>query len=192
MPRAATRASDRCPESPKEARQTGCMATPQRILLAGVSGSGKSTLARRIAARGYPYTEIDGLYHGEGWTRRESFADDVRSLAAEPRWVAEWQYSEVRQLLAERADLIVWLDLPTPVVMARVIRRTMRRARTREELWNGNVEPGLVHAVTNDEGIIRWAWKTRAKYRALVPRAGVPTVRLRTQREIEAWLLTLA
>jgi hypothetical protein len=106
--------------------------------------------------------------------------------------VTEWQYAEARPVLAARADLIVWLDLPTPVVMSRVVRRTIRRARTREQLWNGNVEPGLLHALTNDEGIIRWAWKTRAKYREIVPHAGVTTVMLRSQRAIDTWLLTVA
>jgi adenylate kinase family enzyme len=164
----------------------------QRILVAGVSGSGKSTLARRIAAKGYPYTELDSLHHGEGWTRRPEFEADVRAIAAGERWVSEWQYRDVRPLLAARADLIVWLDLPTRVTMARVIRRTIRRSVTREVLWNGNREPGLWHALTSNDGIIRWAWNTRKNYRETVPRAGVETVRLRSSREVEAWLVAFA
>jgi len=160
----------------------------QRILVAGVSGSGKSTLARRIAARGYPYTELDSLHHGPGWTRRPEFEAEVQAIADGERWVSEWQYRDVRPLLAARADLIVWLDLPTRVTMARVIRRTIRRSATKEVLWNGNREPGLWHALTSTDGIIRWAWKTRNNYRRTVPEVGVETVQLRSAKNVERWL----
>ena len=39
------------------------------------------------------------------------------------------------------ADTLVWLDLPLPLVMGRLLRRTVKRAVTREELWGtGNRE----------------------------------------------------
>jgi hypothetical protein len=44
--------------------------------------------------------------------------------------------------VSERADVLVWLDLPIPVVMWRLLRRTYVRNRDKVELWNGNVEPG--------------------------------------------------
>ena len=69
-------------------------ARPRRVLVAGTSGAGKSTVARRIGeVLGLPYVEIDGLFHGPGWTRRESFEADVRRVAAAPDWVTEWQYA---------------------------------------------------------------------------------------------------
>jgi hypothetical protein len=57
--------------------------------------------------------------------------------------VTEWQYSLVRGILAERADLLIWLDLTRGVVMWQVVRRTLRRRLRREVLWNGNIEPPL-------------------------------------------------
>lgn len=169
-------------------------APQRRILIAGVSGVGKSTLARRVAdATGSPYTEIDALYHGPGWTPRTEFVDDVCAYSAEPGWVTEWQYQPVRQLLLERADTLVWLDLPVRVAITRVVLRTVRRQRTKQVLWNGNTEPGLWHAVRNPEGIIRWAIKHQRTYRRTVPEAVIThphlrLVRLRSQREVEAWL----
>ena len=47
------------------------------------------------------------------------------------------------------------LDLPTPVAVSRVARRTIIRRRTQLELANGNTEPGMWHALVNREGIIR-------------------------------------
>ena len=179
------------------ARQTLPGPTPARVLVAGVSGVGKTTVARRIGEKlGLPHTEIDSLFHGPNWTPRSAFDAEVRELVARPAWVTEWQYSSARPVLAARADLLVWLDLPFRVTLARVIRRTLRRARTRETLWNGNVEPGLWHAVTDAEGIIVWAVKTRKKYRREVPaleaeHPGLAIVRIRSQREADAWLSRL-
>ena len=170
---------------------------PRRILVAGVSGVGKTTLARRIgAALALPHTEIDALYHGPNWTPRAEFDAEVAALVATPEWVTEWQYSDARPLLAARADLLVWLDLPFRVTLARVIRRTFRRVRTGETLWNGNVEPGLWHAFTAPEGIVVWSVRTRNNYRRRVPalmaeHPELVVVRLRSQREADGWVARL-
>lgn len=169
---------------------------PRRVLVAGVSGTGKSTLARRIgAALALPYTEIDGLHHGPGWTKRPEFEAEVAAVVAGEAWVCEWQYSSVRQLLAERADLVVWLDLPFPVTLIRVVRRTLRRRLRREELWHGNVEPPLHTFLTDPEHIVRWAISTRHSYRERVPALAVEhpqltVVRLRRRGEVDRWLRT--
>src|SRR4051794_3869970 len=111
----------------------------RRVLVAGPSGSGKTTLAEQIGrAWSLPHTEIDSLYHGPNWTPRPDFVADVRRLVAGDMWVTEWQYRAVRELLAGRAELIVWLDLPRTAVMAQVTRRTLRRRWRRQQLWNGN------------------------------------------------------
>ena len=167
---------------------------PRRVLVAGVSGAGKTTPCRRIAATASPrHTEIDRLFHGKGWSVRKEFEADVARFSAAPAWVAEWQYSSARRRLVDRADTLVWLDLPTPLVLARVIRRTVRRRVRREVLWNGNVEPGLWNAFLSPEGIVRWALRTRGKYRQAVPLLAtthprLTVVRLRSQREVELWL----
>lgn len=168
---------------------------PRRILVAGVAGAGKTTLAARIAPIvDVPHTEIDGLFHGPDWTPRGTFLDDVRSLVRAEAWTTEWQYSSARPLLAQHADLVVWLDPPFwAVTLPRVIRRTLRRRIRREVLWNGNVEPPLRTFFTDREHIVRWAISTRGKYRMLVTqleidRPDLPIVRLRSAREVEKWL----
>lgn len=167
---------------------------PRRILVAGVSGVGKTTLAARISVEaGVDYTEIDGLFHGPGWTPRPEFVGDILRLAATDEWVTEWQYSSARAILLQRADTLVWLDLPFRVTLARVIRRTVRRRVRREVLWNGNREPGLIHAICAPEGIIRWAVRTRRKYRILVAdaasqRPDLVVVRLGATRDVDSWV----
>lgn len=164
-----------------------------RVIVAGASGAGKTTLAAHIGVRlGLPHTEIDALFHGPGWTPRSEFVADVQRLAAGERWVTEWQYALVRPLLAERADLLVWLDLPLPVVMRQVIWRTVRRRLLREELWNGNREPPFRTIVADPEHIVRWAWTGHAKIEAKVldlheHRPDLPVVRLRSRAEVRRW-----
>ena len=169
----------------------GC---PRRILVAGTSGSGKTTLAARIGEiLQVPHVEIDALFHGPGWTRRPTFEDDVRRFAAEPRWVTEWQYSQVRALLVDRADLLVWLDLSRRRVMEQVGRRTLRRRLGRQVLWNGNVEPPLWTILTDPEHIVRWAWSTDGKTGPRVAalqaeRPELDVVRLPSRSAVERWV----
>lgn len=170
-------------------------ARPRRVVVAGVSGVGKTSLARRIAkVIDAPHTEIDALYHGAGWVPREEFLDDVRALVDEESWTTEWQYSTARPLLAARADVLVWLDLPfATVTLPRVVRRTLRRRLRREILWNGNIEPPLHTIFTDREHIVRWAFSTRNTYRERVPalertHPHLRVVRLRSSSEVESWL----
>lgn len=168
---------------------------PHRVLVAGVSGAGKTTLARRVASViGAPHTEIDALFHGPGWVPRPQFLDDVRAFVAQDAWTTEWQYSEARPILAARADLLVWLDLPfATVTLPRLLLRTVGRRVRREELWNGNVEPPLWTVLTDREHVVRWAVHTRGKLRVRVPQLEeqaphLVVVRLRSPREVTRWV----
>ena len=167
---------------------------PSRVTVNGTSGAGKSTLAGRIGrSLDLPYTEMDSLFHGPGWTPNPHFVDLVDEITSGPRWVCEYQYDLARPMLSRRADLVVWLDLPTPRAMWRVTRRTVTRAVTGQELWNGNREAPLREFFTDPEHVIRYAWTTRheARKRAQALLSGgsrLPVVHLRTPREVEHWL----
>ncbi|GLZ29489.1 adenylate kinase [Lentzea sp. NBRC 105346] len=164
---------------------------PRRVLVAGNTGAGKSTLSRRISdVLGLRYVELDALYHGPQWTPRPSFEADVLAFTSGPRWVTEWQYKQVRPLLLERADTLVWLDHTLLAVMRRLLMRTVRRRAARAELWNGNSEPPLWTVFTDPEHLLRWGWKgygrNRRRVRAVQER--IVVVRLRGQRQVEKWL----
>lgn len=166
-----------------------------RILIAGTSGSGKTTLAAKLSeVLGIPHYEIDNLHWGEGWTTRETFAEDVAAFAATDAWVSEFQYREVRAVTASRAEVVVWLDYPVRTRMGRVIRRTLRRRFRREPIWDaGLLEPPLWTIFTKKEHILRWAWDTRHNYdrfpAVIVEKyPHLTLVRLRSPRETRQWL----
>ena len=141
----------------------------QRVSVVGNSGSGKTSLARELAAAmDVPLLELDSTFHLPGWT--DLPVDEFRARVSEfirgDGWIVDGNYSAVRLLVWARADTVVWVDPPHPVVMARVVRRTLRRVVTREELWNGNREPwSNVSSLDPKRSIVAWSWTQRRKYR---------------------------
>lgn len=141
----------------------------RRVSVVGNSGSGKTTLARRIAAQlGVPYLELDSVNHQANWQPidRELLRAAVDRHTSGEGWVVDGNYAVVRDLVWSRADTVVWLDLSRARVMWQVIRRTLCRAITREELWNGNREP-LRNFLTlaPEDSVIAWAWTRHRVYR---------------------------
>ena len=167
---------------------------PSRIAVNGTSGAGKTTLARRLGVLlDLPCTEMDSLFHGPGWVPSPDFLDKVATFTSRPGWVCEFQYDDARGLVADRADLMVWLDPPVPWTMWQVTRRTVTRRVCGVELWNGNREGPLREVLSDPEHVIRYAWSTRhraaARVEALLcshPR--LPVVRLRSRRQVGHWL----
>ena len=174
-----------------------------RVSVVGCSGSGKSTLAGRLAARlGVPHIELDGLNHQPGW--QEATVEELRAVLA-PRleddgWVVDGNYrSRIGDLVRAGADTVVWLDYSRPVVMRRVVGRTVRRAVTREELWNGNREP-IANLWSTDprRSIIAWSWTQHGPYRAQYEaesadpaNAHLRYVRLRSPGDAQRWLAAI-
>jgi adenylate kinase family enzyme len=73
-----------------------------RVVVQGTSGSGKSTLASTLAdVLGAEYLELDALYKQANWTglEVEEFRARVNAFVAQPRWVVDGNYSQVRDIL---------------------------------------------------------------------------------------------
>jgi adenylate kinase family enzyme len=175
----------------------------QRVSVVGNSGSGKSTLARELAAIvGAPHLELDSVFHQPGWVPlpADEFRHAVAAAAAEDRWVIDGNYSAVRPVIWDRADTVVWFDLPKRTVMRQIIWRTLRRVATREKLWNGNRESlGNVLTWAPEQSIISWAWHHHAKYHdSYAAAAADPAyahltfIRLTSRRDINRFLVEKA
>lgn len=175
----------------------------RRVSVVGNSGSGKTSLARRIAeVLGAPYVELDAVHHLAGWQPidPEEFLLCVASITAAETWVIDGNYRTVvvDGPVWERADTVVWLDLPRCTVMQQVTRRTLRRTVRREELWNGNREPLQNLWPGSHDSILRWAWTQHDKYQdryggAMVAASldHIDFVRLRSHAEADEWVTNL-
>lgn len=173
----------------------------RRVSIVGASGSGKTTLARQLGVRlGAPVFELDAIHHLPGWTPIDpsDFMQRSTRITDADTWVIDGNYRQVVRdgPVWERADTVVWLDLPRRVVMRQVTWRTVRRLVRREELWNGNREHWTnLFRWDPEQSIVRWAWTTHGqvteRYRALSADdrfAHLDFVRLASRAEVDAWL----
>jgi adenylate kinase family enzyme len=162
-------------------------------VIASASGNGKTTLGRELAARmQVPFVELDALVHGPGWAETPDAAlrAEVEPIVAGSGWVIDGTYPrKLGDLVLESADLIVWLDLPLRVWLPRLARRTWRRIRRREELWNGNRE-SVRAALWGRESLFAYAFRGHFRRRREWPGqlAERPVIRLRTTSEVERFL----
>jgi adenylate kinase family enzyme len=162
-------------------------------VIASASGNGKTTLGRELAERlRVPFVELDALVHGPDWV--EASDEDLRAriepIVRSDGWVIDGTYrSKLGDLVLASADVVVWLDLPIRVWLPRLVRRTSRRIRGREQLWNGNSE-SLASAVWGRESLFVWAVRSHFRRRRDWPQALASwrVVRLRTPADVERFL----
>ncbi|HYZ57273.1 MAG TPA: shikimate kinase [Streptosporangiaceae bacterium] len=171
----------------------------RRVSVVGTSGSGKSTIARELARNlGVPFVELDSIFHQPDWVPlpAEEFRRRVADAAAGDGWVIDGNYSAVQPLVWERADTVIWIDLPRCTVMRQIVWRTLRRVAGRAELWNGNRER-WANLLTWDpeKSVISWAWHRHAVYRQrYADAAGDPAnahlrfVRLKSRDDVRRFL----
>jgi adenylate kinase family enzyme len=136
------------------------------VSVIGSTGAGKTTFGRELARRlKVPFVELDSIYHQANWTPLpdEDFRRAVAGRIAGDSWVVDGNYGVVRPLVLARADTVVWLDYRRTTIMRRVVWRSVIRAVSRTELWNGNRED-VRHWLRPDHPI-RWAWSQHARKR---------------------------
>jgi adenylate kinase family enzyme len=178
-------------------REVGSAPAGKRISVIGTTGSGKTTLASALSRQLHiPHVELDALHWGPNWEEAsaEVFRERVSAALRGDKWVVDGNYSKARDIVWGRADTVVWLDYSLPVMMSRLIRRTLRRIARREELWQGNRETWRGAFFARDS-LFMWQITTyrrhRRDYPALLSRpehAHLATVRLRSPRAARRWL----
>jgi len=174
-------------------------AAPSRVLFYGVTGSGKSSAARAYAqATGLPeFSADDDIGWMPGWQQRtvEDQRDLAAAIAAQDRWVLDSAYGVWRDVVLPRAELVVGLDYPRWLSLARLVRRSLRRVATREPVCNGNRE--TLARLFIHESIIRWHFRSFTRKRQVMRSlrsdpAMPPAVLFGHPRQLEAWLAELS
>lgn len=140
------------------------------------------------------------MHWGPNWqpVAPDQFATAVQQAVQAERWVADGNYSAVRELLWTRATHIVWLNFGRGTVFGRVLRRTLVRGLLRTPLWQGNRE-SLRMAFFSRESVLRWSWTTfernQQRYAALREDpawAGLQWIELRRPSEVPSLVARLA
>jgi len=176
----------------------------RRIVVVGTSGSGKTTVAQRLAeVLGLTYICSDAIIWGPNWTlipheQRVPLYDKATQAQS---WTIDGNFGGTGhpqdEIILKRADTLVWLDLPFWRVFTQLFVRTVRRARTGEELWHGNRESWRVSFFSRDS-ILLWAIRTyrpnRLRYAEHFADPGYAQLmkfRFTSRRDVNAWLAML-
>jgi adenylate kinase family enzyme len=166
----------------------------ERVLVIGAGGAGKTTVARAIAERlGLPLVHLDAHYWHAGWTPTppDEWQRVVAELVARPRWVMDGNYGGTLDVRLAACDSVVFLDLPRPVCLWRIVKRRMRYfGRTRPDLV-----PGCPERLSWE--FVWWVWTYRKRRRAgvlerLRTLTGRRVVILSSPREVERFVASLS
>lgn len=114
----------------------------ERIMVIGVSsGVGKSTFARKLGeALNIKVYHLDVFYWKPGWVEAslEEFAAAQKNIVIQDQWIIEGNYSNTYEIRAEKADTIIYLELPLHVCLYRVIKRWLTNiGKTRPDMGEG-------------------------------------------------------
>ncbi len=120
----------------------------------GPGGAGKTVFAERLSRRiGSPVVHLDRIFYGEGWTPRsrgEAVAELERLIEGE-RWIVDGNFLDAGDSRFERADTVVFLDLPRLLCVWRIL---WRRVRDR-----GRRRPDLPAPEGFDWKFLQWTWR---------------------------------
>ncbi len=176
------------------------MGRTPRIVVVGSTCAGKTTLAGRLSALlNIPHVELDAHNWEPNWVAAplEVFRQRVEDAVAGDAWVVDGNYTATRDLVWPRATTLIWLDYPLRTLFWRLLRRTLRRTLTGEELWNGNREEFRVQFLSSDS-LFLWLLRTyRQRRRTTSLDIGLPdhsnleAVRLRSPGATRDWLSAL-
>lgn len=169
----------------------------RRILVYGVTGSGKSTFARRLAERlGRDWVSVDDKTWLPDW---QQVPDDEQrrifsEICAGEEWILDTAYGKWVDIPLARAELILALDYPRWLSLARLLRRTFMRAVDKRPVCNGNTETW--RQTFSRESIIAWHFRSFNRKRQRIHEwAADPdkpqVIIFRHPREAEAWLNAL-
>ncbi len=102
----------------------------KRIIIIGCGGAGKSTLSRQLAEElELPLYHLDVMFWKPGWVEsdRAEFFEKQKTLVAKDEWVIEGNYNNSIPIRAERADTIIYLDMPVPVCFVGALKRSFSK-----------------------------------------------------------------
>lgn len=167
-----------------------------RVNIIGLPASGKTTLAKAISKKfSIPHIHIDRFWFESGGVAGRHDTPELEAVRREvlrrtsqeteqESWVSDGVFMLVQEMIADRADTIVFLDLPLFVRLIHHARRTFFEVAEHKEvsLWND---------INFFSEIIRRTFTTRPKLLGLALKHKDKMIVLRSVNEIDAYLKSL-
>ena len=160
----------------------------KRVLIIGPCGSGKSTLARELAPRmGVSLVHMDQLGWQAGWIETEKAELNARlaDAVAGAKWLIEGNYGSTLLPRLERADMVIYLDFPIRLCLARLVRRIWsHRGQSRPDMPAGCPERFDLAFFWY---VMMWNHGPRLRTEAKLAGYAGKVIRLRSPAALVAW-----
>lgn len=118
-----------------------------KIYIIGSVGSGKTTLAKRLSKElNINYYELDNVtweYNPNGNDRRRNDKEIIEifeKIISQKDWIIENVGKDIYSLAYEKADTIIYIDLPKKILYKRIIHRWIKQ---KLKLYPSSIKPTL-------------------------------------------------
>lgn len=164
----------------------------------GHPGSGKTFMAEAVAKKlSIPHVHLDRFWLGSGGadvnkntseSDKEKIRTHVRQKALEAisaeSWVSDGSYTRTMPEIAQRADVIIFLDIP-------LWRRLLNHGGRIFKPWTRHKELSMWHELSFFAEIIRREYKNSPRLKKFISEHKDKVVVLKSRKEIDRYLQEL-
>ncbi|TWT04240.1 topology modulation protein [Planococcus sp. CPCC 101016] len=167
----------------------------KKIMVLGVSaGVGKSSFSRKLSEKlAIPVHHLDTYFWKPGWVEssEKEFRAKQQLLVQEDCWIIEGNYTSTYETRRQKADTLIYLELPLYICLYRVFkRRIINQGKTRPDMASGcpeKLDKGFLKFIISTYRARKSKMRKRmAQFIEESPRNKV--IFLRSQKEIDEFL----
>lgn len=163
-----------------------------RIDIVGLPGSGKTTLAQAISKKlSIPHIQLDHFWFESGGKQgrfdtpnleevRNKVREKVIEASSADSWVSDGAYLHVQDIVASRADVIVFLDIPLMYRLCNHLKRIFEPKKHKKI--------GIWDEVTFFGEIIKRQKTSKPKLLQFISEYSNKVVILRNRREVNSYI----
>ncbi|MEG1923339.1 MAG: hypothetical protein RR054_01425 [Clostridia bacterium] len=165
----------------------------KRIMIIGCAGSGKTTMSVTLSKIvGINAIHLDKYYWKPDWQEsdKSDWESFIASAAAKDEWIIDGNYRNTMELRLQRADSVIFLDLPRSTCLISVLKRVFKyKGKQRFDMGNGCLE-------RFDFSFIKWVYNfkkdSKPKILKLLDKhPDIIQITLHSRKEIQSFLLEI-
>ncbi len=115
-----------------------------KIVIIGCCGAGKTYLSQALSKQlKIPVYHLDTIYWKPNWVESDmqDFQLKQDKIIAKSQWIIDGNYSKTMDARLQKADTVIFLDLPTLVCLKSIVSRYLKfRNKTRPDMGGDNKE----------------------------------------------------